>query len=181
MEPLYIKTDNSLLSSLIKIDDLIDFAIKNKIKALAITDDSMYGVLEFYLKCKKNNIKPIIGLEIADVVLYAINYEGYKARLISGQEIADIAGNPEWTPDGNYIDGLPTWLYSNMAVSVGEEGNPTFNDVYEHAVYWTDSAYAWEPATAWDLYYVGRLSNLPVSRAGGCGVRPVVKILKSNL
>ena len=78
MEPLYIKTDNSLLSSLIKIDDLIDFAIKNKIKALAITDDSMYGVLEFYLKCKKNNIKPIIGLEIADVVLYAINYEGYK-------------------------------------------------------------------------------------------------------
>ena len=29
MGPLYIKTDNSLLSSLIKIDDLINFAIKN--------------------------------------------------------------------------------------------------------------------------------------------------------
>ena len=78
MGPLYIKTDNSLLSSLIKIDDLISFAIKNNLKSLAITDDSMYGVLEFYNKCKKNNIKPIIGLEIADIVLYAINYEGYQ-------------------------------------------------------------------------------------------------------
>ena len=76
--PLYIKTHNSLLSSLIKIDDLIEYAIKNEIKVLTITDNSMYGVLEFYIKCKKNNIKPIIGLEISDIVLYAINFEGYK-------------------------------------------------------------------------------------------------------
>lgn len=78
MGPLYIKSDNSLLKSLIKIDDLIDYAIKNNIKSLALTDDTMYGVLEFYIKCKKNNIKPIVGLEINDIVLYAINYEGYK-------------------------------------------------------------------------------------------------------
>ncbi len=78
MGPLYIKTDNSLLSSLIKIDDLIKYAKKNNINALAITDDSMYGCIEFYIKCKENNIKPIIGLEINNVVLYAINYNGYK-------------------------------------------------------------------------------------------------------
>ena len=95
MGPLYIKTDNSLLSSLIKIDDLINFAIKNNIKNLAITDDSMYGVLEFYLKCKKNNIKPIIGLEIADIVLYAINYQGYqnliKLSTINSKEKVDLS------------------------------------------------------------------------------------------
>ena len=95
MGPLYIKTDNSLLSSLIKIDDLINFAIKNNIKSLAITDDSMYGVLEFYLKCKKNNIKPIIGLEIADIVLYAINYQGYqnliKLSTINSKEKVDLS------------------------------------------------------------------------------------------
>ena len=73
MGPLYIKTDNSLLSSLIKIDDLITFAKKNNIKVLTITDDSMYGCLEFYIKCKKNGIKPIIGLEINSIVLYAMN------------------------------------------------------------------------------------------------------------
>ena len=78
MTPLYIKTDNSLLESLIKIDDLISFAIKNNINSLAITDNTMYGCLEFYIKCKKNNIKPIIGLEINEIVLYAMNYEGYK-------------------------------------------------------------------------------------------------------
>ena len=43
--PLYIKTDNSLQSSLIKINDLIEFALKNNIKSLAITDSNMYGVM----------------------------------------------------------------------------------------------------------------------------------------
>ena len=80
--PLYIKTDNSLLSSLIKIDDLISYALKNNIKSLAITDNNMYGSIEFYSKCVKNNIKPIIGLEVNlndnKIVLYCINYDGYK-------------------------------------------------------------------------------------------------------
>ena len=78
ISPLFIKTENSLLSSLIKIDDLINYAINNKIEALTITDDNMYGALEFYIKCKKNNIKPIIGLDVYGIVLYAMNYEGYK-------------------------------------------------------------------------------------------------------
>ena len=80
--PLYIKTDNSLLSSLIKIDDLIAFALKNNIKSLSITDNNMYGAIEFYSKCIKNNIKPIIGLEVLlnnnKIVLYCMNYNGYK-------------------------------------------------------------------------------------------------------
>ena len=108
---------------------------------------------------------------------YTINYEGYKARLISGQEIADIAGNPGWMPDGNYIKGLPTWLYSNMAVNEDME----IKDIYEHAAYWTDSADSWYPSAAWYVAYDGTLRNNLVSDATGGGVRPVVKILKSNL
>ena len=79
--PLYIKTDYSLLSSLIKIDDLIEFANKYNIKSLTITDNNLCGVIEFYNKCIKNNIKPIIGLELyikdVNLVLYAKNYKGY--------------------------------------------------------------------------------------------------------
>ena len=94
MGPLYIKTDNSLLSSLIKIDDLIKYAKNKNIKSLAITDDSMYGCIEFYIKCKENNIKPIIGLEINNIVLYAINYNGYKNLIklstIKSKEPVDI-------------------------------------------------------------------------------------------
>ena len=54
--PLYIKTENTLLSSLIKIDDLIKYAKENNYKSLTITDNKMYGAYEFYKKCKENNI-----------------------------------------------------------------------------------------------------------------------------
>ena len=83
--PLYIKTDNSLQQSLIKINDLIMYAKNNDIKSLTITDNNMYGVMDFYKMCINNNIKPIIGLECVyndkKLVLYAINYDGYKNLL----------------------------------------------------------------------------------------------------
>ncbi len=80
--PLYIKTDNSLQESMIKVDDLINKAIEYNITALTITDNNMYGVMDFYKACKKNNIKPIVGLELKYkdniIVLYCMNYNGYK-------------------------------------------------------------------------------------------------------
>ena len=109
---------------------------------------------------------------------YTIDYNGYKARLISGQEIAAIAGDNEWTQGSGSIEGLPTWVYSNMALNAEME----ITDVYEHAVYWTDSAVAWAPSNAWNVSCDGSLDNYnSVSYAYGSGVRPVVKILKSNL
>ncbi len=81
MGPLFIKTENSLLKSLIKNKDLIDYAIKHDIKTLGTIDDDLFGALEFYNLCKKNNIKPIIGLDIYDIYLFAKNYEGYKNLL----------------------------------------------------------------------------------------------------
>lgn len=83
--PLYIKTDNSLLSSLIKIKDLITYAEKNHFSALTITDSSMYGVMEFYFECVAHHIKPIVGLELEvdhlPFVLYCKNYHGYQNLL----------------------------------------------------------------------------------------------------
>lgn len=80
--PLYIKTDNSLQTSMIRINDLIEFAKKNNIKSLTITDNNMYGVMDFYKACKNNDIKPIVGLEVEyqeyKFVLYCKNYDGYK-------------------------------------------------------------------------------------------------------
>ncbi len=79
--PIWVKTDYSILSSLIKVDDLINELSLFNIKACAICDDNLYGVMEFYHKCKKNNIKPIIGLEVNleyTILLYAKNYKGYQ-------------------------------------------------------------------------------------------------------
>ena len=109
---------------------------------------------------------------------YTIDYNGYKARLISGQEIAIIAGYNEWTQEYKRgIGGLPTWVYGNIAINEDNE----ISDVYEHGIYWTDSAYARDPLSAWNVHYAGYLFNFNVSNADGYGVRPVVKILKSNL
>lgn len=80
--PLYIKTHNSLLSSLIKETDLIEYALNNNLTSLTITDNNMYGVMDFYHLCIKNNIKPVIGLEVEidglKIVLYGKNYVGYQ-------------------------------------------------------------------------------------------------------
>lgn len=83
--PLKITTDYSLLKSTICIDDLIAFLKKKDIPTCALVDENLYGVMEFYNKCLKNNIKPIIGLEINlnknHFYLYAKNYKGYQNLL----------------------------------------------------------------------------------------------------
>ena len=80
--PLNIKTDYSLLSSLIKIEDLVKYAKNLNLKAIGISDDNLCYVMEFYKECIKNDIKPIIGLRIKieekDVYLYAKDYKGYQ-------------------------------------------------------------------------------------------------------
>ena len=83
--PFNIKTDYSLMYSMIKIKDLVKYAVDHNIKALTITDDNLFGAIEFYDECIKNNIKPIIGLNIKqddlDIILYALNYNGYQELL----------------------------------------------------------------------------------------------------
>ena len=54
--PLFNKSNYTLLSSLLKIDDLIEYAINNKLPSIALTDTNMYGTMEFIKKCEKNNI-----------------------------------------------------------------------------------------------------------------------------
>ena len=83
--PLKITTDYSLLKSMIKIDDLINTLKLRNITSCALCDEYLYGVMEFYNKCLKNNIKPIIGLDCLfnklHIYLYAKNYAGYQNLL----------------------------------------------------------------------------------------------------
>lgn len=83
---LNIKSDYSLLKSLIKINDLIEYAKKNNINVLSLCDNNLCGSLEFYNACKQNNIKCIIGLEYIyenkKIYLFAKNYNGFKNLLL---------------------------------------------------------------------------------------------------
>ncbi len=80
--PLGIRTDYSLLSSLIKIKELISFLKEHNITTCGILDLNLYGVGEFYNTCLEHNIKPIIGLDVMlndhHLYLYAKNYRGYQ-------------------------------------------------------------------------------------------------------
>ncbi len=80
--PLYVKTENSLLQSMVRIPELVAYAKKHNLKALAIADCNLYGAYEFYKACKQENIKPIIGLEITinqdKILLYCENTKGYQ-------------------------------------------------------------------------------------------------------
>ena len=91
---LYVKTSYSMLSSLIKIEELVSRAKEYGYKSLAITDEgNMFGVMEFYNCCKKYDIKPIVGMEITyndkKFLLYAKNIEGYKCLIKLATIISD--------------------------------------------------------------------------------------------
>lgn len=79
--PLGIKSEYTLLTSLIKISNLVEFAGQNNITILGLLDDNLNGVMEFYDTCLLNNIKPVIGLQVnindSNYYLYAKNYQGY--------------------------------------------------------------------------------------------------------
>jgi len=62
---LHLHTQYSLLDGAIRFDDLIEKAKAENMPAVAITDHgNMFGAAEFYLKCKKAGVKPIIGCEL---------------------------------------------------------------------------------------------------------------------
>ena len=62
---LHLHTQYSLLDGANRLEDLVDKAKACNMPAMAITDHgNMFGAVEFYLKCKKAGIKPIIGCEV---------------------------------------------------------------------------------------------------------------------
>ena len=129
--PLYVKTNNSLLESMIKIEELIEFAKANNIKALTITDNRMYGVMEFYKACISNGIKPIIGYEIVletKIILYAKDILGYKNLVklstIASERIITIDELKKYSQ--NLICIVP---YDSLKLY--EELSSFYNDIYK--------------------------------------------------
>jgi len=84
---LHVHSHYSLLKALPKIPDLVAAAKNEGCKALALTDlGSMYGTIEFIKECRKADIKPIVGLDIAAegdgrIILLVENSAGYKNLL----------------------------------------------------------------------------------------------------
>ena len=82
---LCVKSGYTFLSSTLKIEDIINIAKNNNYDYLGLIDKNvMFGCMEFYNECVKNNIKPLIGVEIelsnnTLLCLLAKDNEGYLA------------------------------------------------------------------------------------------------------
>ena len=129
--PLYVKTEYSLLHSLIRINDYIKFALDNNLKALTICDDNLSGVMEFYKECKKNNIKPVIGLcirvENQELVLYAKNNDGYKNLL----KLSTLASDNKLDLNviNDYSDNL-ICIIPVKSIDIYNELKKVYQDIY---------------------------------------------------
>lgn len=124
---LHIQSGYSLLTSTVKIEELVAQAKEAGMTSLALCDRNvMYGSLYFYKECLKHDIKPIIGvlIDVLDedediahtLILLAKNLIGYHNLLKISSAIQTKSPN-----------GLPRkWLkaYSKglIAISPGETG-----------------------------------------------------------
>ncbi|MFW6035349.1 MAG: DNA polymerase III subunit alpha [Halothermotrichaceae bacterium] len=62
---LHNHTEYSLLDGAVRVDELLEYAKKNNMSAVAMTDHGvLYGMIDFYRKAKKVGVKPIIGCEV---------------------------------------------------------------------------------------------------------------------
>ena len=126
---LHTHSHYSLLNALPKIPELIDATLKDEMPALALTDNgNLYGAIEFYQKCKKAGIKPIIGIDAyvaprtrfdkenridnrwSRLVLLAENEAGYKnlIKLVTDSHLEGFYYKPRVDREllQKYKDGL---------------------------------------------------------------------------
>ena len=137
---------------------------------------------------------------------YTIDYSGYKARLITAQEVAVITGNTTWdekvatNTDYYYFDSKTKsasdtcksgdtsgcqygWLYDRTTTGCTTYG--CLNDAdssMRGSGYWTASSCANQTEYAWSVKYDARISINSINNTYfGCGVRPVIEVLRSKL
>lgn len=140
---LHVYSAYSLLTSTASVHELIANAKKKGFRAIALTDRNvMYGTIEFYKLCIKNNIQPIIGLTVDveseiekevsyPLVLLAENEKGFKNLLKISSAVQTKATNGipfKWLK--HYAEGL-------IAISPGIEGEieqNLLNDQQEQAI-----------------------------------------------
>ena len=133
---------------------------------------------------------------------YTIDYSGYKARIITAQEIAQITGNTSWDEknansnwyyfdskiktasdtckEGNTSGCSYGWLYDRTNTTCTNFGCSNNSDQKTNG-YWTVSSFATAYGEAWLVHYYGEVANTLVRNSGVFGLRPVITVLKSQL
>lgn len=151
---LHLHTEYSLLDGLSKIPKLIVKAKELGMDSVAVTDHgAMYGAIEFYKQAKKENVKPIVGIEtyvsLVDhtkrperekgegrnyhLLLLAKDEEGYK-NLMKLASIAHVEGY-YYRPriDHEVLEKYSKGLICTSACALGEVAQFLRDGDYEKA------------------------------------------------
>ena len=126
---LQVQSSYSLLQSACRIEDLVQSAVNQKQTALAIVDENvMYGAIPFYHACKRQGIKPIIGVKLSIIeneetnekshplLLLAKNLNGYRNLV----KLTSIIGTK--SPSGVPKKWLSPYSDGIIAITPGLEG-----------------------------------------------------------
>ncbi|MFO7523954.1 MAG: PHP domain-containing protein, partial [Ignavibacteriaceae bacterium] len=99
MIPLHVHSFYSLLTGIIRPDDLILSAKNFNLSSIALTDNNgMYGLIPFYKAAIENNIKPVLGTCITDPSIEN-NYALLLAKNLTGySELCKIPGSTPTAP-----------------------------------------------------------------------------------
>jgi len=143
---LQVHSAYSLLTSTIKVEELVKAAKEKGFPSIALTDRNvMYGTIAFYKECLRNSIKPIIGLTVdileADgekagpLVLLAANNEGFQnlIKITSAVQTKSSDGIPvKWLR--HYAKGI----YAFTPGMEGEVEQSLLNGDRERALHFTE-------------------------------------------
>ena len=147
---LHVHTKYSMLDGMGKINELVSRAKEMGQNALAITDHARcHGWIHFYKECKKQDIKPIIGVEAYvspdrllktsdnregyHLVLLAKDQEGYKnlLKIISDSELVGFYYRPN--TDITVLEKYGKGIIALSACLAGEIPKLLMSDKYEEA------------------------------------------------
>lgn len=166
---LHNHTQYSLLDGLTKIGALVNFVKESGMEAVAMTDHgTLSGTIEFYKEAKKQDIKPIIGIETYvamrkhtdkdpqkdknrfHLVLLAMNEKGYQ-NLMRLSTIANLDGYYYFPRiDHDLLEKYNEGLIATSACMGGEIGQALKDDRIEDA----EKIATWYKSVFGDRYYL---------------------------
>ncbi len=131
---LHVHTEFSMLDGASRLDDLVAKVAADGQPALGITDHgNMYGVLDFYRACKKNDINPVIGCE-----LYQADDSRFERPSRRGK-LDDSGGD---------IDGGKKLYYHLIALAENDTGYKNLIQLASRAYM---EGYYYKPRVDWDV------------------------------
>lgn len=163
---LHVHSHYSLLNALPQLKDLVKTVKEKGMTSVALTDaGNMYGAIEFYQVCKKNEIKPILGVDFyvaartrhdkqggldnrrTRLILLAKNEIGYKnlIKIVTASYFEGFYYKPRI--DRELIEKHSEGLFCIMPHFSGETSNALKNEDYEKAkniIEWYKKVYGQE-------------------------------------